>query len=175
MQIEGFFLSGAIDTLINHFNPKDEDLVKHLLQSPLFDSEMEPALQVGFSAYLRKDHISSIYVLIPQIETAIRKLAKLVQAPIYRAGRYGDMLLRNLDDLLRDEIIKANLGSQIVFYLRILLTDQRGWNLRNIISHGLVPSTMLNRRQADRVVHVLLLISGIRKKEDKKGCLTFGK
>ncbi len=164
MEIEKFFLSGAIETVVDHFTPSHEDLVEHLFQSPVFDSEMQPALEAGLSAYLRHDYISSIYVLIPQIEAAIRHLAKLVNIPLYRRGRHGDLLLRNLNDLLRDEFISRILGSRMSSYLLLLLTDQRGWNLRNVVSHGLVPSTMLGRLQADRVLHALLLISIIRKK-----------
>lgn len=166
MQIEKFFLSGAIDAVLDHYDLGHEDLVNHLLQSPVFNSEMRPALEAGLSAYLREDYISSVSVLIPQIEAAIRHLANLVGLPLYRRGRHGDLLLRNLDDLMRDEVISQILGTRMSSYLLLLLTDQRGWNLRNIVCHGLVPSTMLGRLQADRVLHALLLISIVRKSVD---------
>ncbi|MGB0789569.1 MAG: DUF4209 domain-containing protein, partial [Marinirhabdus sp.] len=38
--------------------------------------------------------------------------------------------LKTFDDILRDEIVKQVLGEDIQIYLRVLFTDQRGWNLR---------------------------------------------
>ncbi len=166
MQIDQFFLAGAIDTVADHFNLAHTDLVVHLLRSPVFISEMRPALEVGLSAYFKEDYISSICVLIPQIEASVRHLAKLVGLPLFRRGRHGDLLLRNLDDLMRDKMISQIMGTRMISYLLLLLTDQRGWNLRNIVSHGLVPPTMLGRLQADRVIHALLLLSIIRKNDD---------
>jgi hypothetical protein len=166
MQIEAFFLAGAIDAVVAHFSPHRDDLAAFLSRSPVFNEEMEPALKAGLSAYLGGDYLSSVCVLIPQIEVAVRNLAKLVGVPLFRPGRHGDLLLRNLDDLLRDEIITTIMGARMSSYLQLLLVDQRGWNLRNIVCHGLVPSSALGRGEADRVLHALLLISFIQKKDD---------
>ena len=159
LQIEAFFLRGVIDSVFSHFRPQADDLVQYLSRSPIFETEMKPALHAGLSTYLDEDHISSICVLIPQIEATIRSLAKLIGAPLYRVGRHGGLVLRTLDNLLRDEAISETLDSRVASYFRILLTDQRGWNLRNNVCHGLVPPNMLGRGQADRVLHVLLLLS----------------
>lgn len=159
LQIEAFFLRGIIDSVFSHYRPQADDLVQFLSRSPVFEAEMKPALHVGLSTYLDGDHISSICVLIPQVEAAIRSLAKLIGAPLYRVGRHGGLVLRTLDDLLRDEAISGTLGSRVASYYLILLTDKRGWNLRNNVCHGLVPPNVLGRGQANRVLHVLLLLS----------------
>lgn len=166
MQIEAYFLAGAIDAVVAHFSPQRDDVAAFLSRSPVFNDDMEPALEAGLEAYLRGDYLSSVCVLIPQIEVAVRNLAKLVGVPLFRPGRHGDLLLRNLDELLRDDIITTIMGARMNSYLQLLLVDQRGWNLRNIVCHGLVPSSALGRGEADRVLHALLLISFIQKKDD---------
>lgn len=166
LQIEAHFLRGVIDKVHDHYETQVDDLVEYLSRCPVFDEEMKPTLQVGLSAYFNDDHISSISVLIPQIEASIRSLARLVGAPVYKVSRQGGLLLRNLDDLLRDSAITDTLGSRLVSYLLILLTDQRGWNLRNIVCHGLVPPRRFGRSQADRVLHILLVLSMIEEKND---------
>jgi len=51
-------------------------------------------------------------------------------------------------------------------YLRILLTDARGWNVRNEVSHGLASFEMMSLAVADRVVHALLLLALVRDDAD---------
>jgi hypothetical protein len=47
-------------------------------------------------------------------------------------------------------------------FLRTLLCDQRGWNVRNNVCHGLWPSEAFNFLVADRVFQVLMLLSMLR-------------
>jgi hypothetical protein len=54
-----------------------------------------------------------------------------------------------------------------VTYLRMLLTDPRGWNIRNTICHGLAPSSSVNMAVADRIVHAALLLSLLREERSE--------
>ncbi|MBS3788831.1 DUF4209 domain-containing protein [Candidatus Bipolaricaulota bacterium] len=57
-------------------------------------------------------------------------------------------------------------GEDMVLYLKMLLTDPRGLNLRNKVCHGLGNTANLcNYQVADRIVHVLLCLSLIRFEE----------
>jgi hypothetical protein len=38
------------------------------------------------------------------------------------------------------ETVKQCFGDNLSFYFRILLTDQRGWNMRNNVCHGISPA-----------------------------------
>lgn len=49
-----------------------------------------------------------------------------------------------------------------MLYLLTFLADPRGYNLRNRLSHGLMRHEQFRRQNADRVIHVLLLLSLIR-------------
>jgi hypothetical protein len=64
--------------------------------------------------------------------------------------------------ILADESVTKVLGETTTRYLRAILTDQRGWNVRNRLSHGLYNSRFFARHSADRVVHILMLLSLIR-------------
>ena len=50
-------------------------------------------------------------------------------------------------------------SEDIAFYLRVLFTDQRGLNLRNDISHGLLPFDKCSMENADLVLHVFLIFA----------------
>jgi len=80
----------------------------------------------------------------------------------YKPGCNGAIMLKNFEDLLRDERAEASLREDGVHYLRVLFTDQRGWNLRNNIAHGLTLPQSFDRTMADRVFHALLLFGLLR-------------
>jgi len=64
--------------------------------------------------------------------------------------------------LLRDENIEKCFDTNVSFYFRTLLTDQRGWNLRNDVCHGICPTTVFDSASADRVMHVILCLALVR-------------
>jgi hypothetical protein len=55
--------------------------------------------------------------------------------------------------------VQLALGVNIVAYFRVLLSDGRGWNVRNNVCHGLAPVSMLTMVVADRVLHALLVLA----------------
>ena len=74
-----------------------------------------------------------------------------------RKNRQGGLQLRTFDDLLRDKRVEDCFGTDSSFYFRVLLTDQRGWNMRNDVCHGISPVGVFNYSTADRIMHVVLL------------------
>ncbi len=50
----------------------------------------------------------------------------------------------------------------MALYLRIVLTDQRGWNLRNDVCHGLSPANQLNGAVARRVMMIVFFLIAFR-------------
>ena len=53
-------------------------------------------------------------------------------------------------------------------YLKILFTDNRGWNLRNDVCHGMIEPELFTKQSADRVLHALLSLGLVRYKEEQK-------
>ena len=141
-------------------------LLEHLMGSPLFSESRRKVLENGLDAYARGDSIAAIHVLVPQIEEGIRQLAILLKAPLYAQRRGGGFHARLLDEFLRDSTIGATLTEHVTTYFRALLTDPRGWNIRNDIAHGRAPESMMQMPIADRVVHALLVLALIRLREE---------
>ena len=61
--------------------------------------------------------------------------------------------------------LKAVLGEDTILYFQTFLNDPRGQNLRNRVSHGLTEKRYLNKPLADRLLHILLSLSLVRKQE----------
>jgi hypothetical protein len=165
MSFESYFLRGVFDEFFNHINNDIEKIVKHCSKSPVYDEDAIQFLKEGLKKYIEKDHFACIHIFIPLIEKCLRNLLKINGSPIYKPGRHGGLFLRNLGEILNDNIIKLALGDDIIFYLKVLLIDQRGWNLRNDISHGILEHEDFRIEIADRLFHVLLLLSLIWLKE----------
>ena len=106
-------------------------------------------------------------MLIPQLEAAIRRLIELSNGAVLKKNRQGGLQLKIFDELLRDEIVENCFGQDTTLYFRVLYTDQRGWNLRNDVCHGISPANTFTDTMADRVFHSLLCIAQV-KEESKK-------
>jgi len=168
MQISSFFLRETLNALIKKFNLSTDEIVNYLYESPIFEERRKEFFIQGIDAFLNGDCLVSLHILIPQIEALIRNLAEKVGVSILKPSRSGGFFYRTLDELLREESIIKVLDEDMCLYLRVLLTDPRGWNLRNDVTHGISKPKGFNQITADRIFHVLLCLALIKEQEDKK-------
>lgn len=165
MRISSVFLREVMSSLSTKFAHALEQLVDYIFQAPIFDERRKEIIRAGIRAYLGGDYLVAIHLLIPQIEDAIRNLLEMSGASVLKASRRGGLDLKLLDELLRDPVIDEVFGEDIALYFRVLLTDPRGWNLRNDVCHGLLPIEAFQAYVADRVIHVLLCLAQVRRAE----------
>ncbi len=140
-------------------------IMNYLLDSPIIANDRFEIIKRGLKAFFEGDYLVSIHLLIPQIEEAIRNILEMSGGKVLRS-KAGAFQLRTFDDVLRDAIITNALGEDMSHYFRILFTDQRGWNLRNDVCHGLVNINAFNSQNTDRVVHALLCLGLVRAQEE---------
>jgi hypothetical protein len=161
-------LSGVLDAIREKYQPTPEYLLNYLEKSPLFDEQSRPLLDAGLKAYFNNDMTSAIHILIPRIEAVVRNIPRLLGVSDMKKHRSGGFVLKNLDDMLRDDVVRRCLGEKYADYLSILLCDQRGWNLRNNVCHGIQAASTFNRVVADRIIHALLVLGMVRKNESEQ-------
>ncbi len=139
-----------------------ETLMDFLFGCHLFREGRRPLLEEGVRAYAEGNSSVAIHILLPQIEQIVRHAAQAVGAHIYAQRRGGGFHSRTLDDLLRDPAIANALTDDVAQYFQVLLTDSRGWNIRNRVCHGLAPVSLFRVDVADRIVHALLVLALLR-------------
>ena len=148
-----------------------DTLSEHLFKSPVFLAEHHKIIKNGLTAFFDENYIVSCSLLIPQIESAIRCLISAYGGQIYQpagSNKEKGFELRPLGALIRDKIFTKVFSSHnknVPYYFQVLLTDNRGWNLRNMICHGHFPSTNFNRNVAGCIIHALLILSLIKNKQ----------
>lgn len=151
-----------VEKFISTHKPTTASLVEALYESPLFDEGNRKTITAGLDAYLRNDHIVACYLLTPQLERVLRNLMKLLGRNIYKPRRAGGLQLKDLHEILKDKRVLEEITPRVAKYLEVLLLDQRGWNLRHEICHGMAADDHLNAGKADRIFHALVLLGHMR-------------
>jgi hypothetical protein len=169
MQFEIPWLRAALVRMRERLKPSAAQLRDHLLKSPVFATEKGPILERGIAAYLDGEAIVAAPVLIPQVEDALRNLLRLAGGSTYKQHRLGGLMLKIFDDLLREEAVVKTLGDNVAHYFRVLFTDQRGWNIRNDVCHGITAVAAFSPQLTDRILHALLVLALLRAQAEADG------
>lgn len=120
-------------------------------------------LEAGLSAWLADDHIAAVHILVPQVESAFRNLARRLGRPTTEPHRYMKRArsAKTFGALLSDAETVAALGpngQDLELHMRALFTDPRGHNLRNELSHGLLAAGNITAKTSLLVIHAILLL-----------------
>jgi hypothetical protein len=160
--MQSITLKFLIDEMINKFGLNSDDILNTLKDCPAIDDNRMKIIERGLDAYFAADFVVAIHLIVPQIEEAVRNVVEYAGGNVLKESRGGGFHLRTFDDILRDDIISESLDSELVNYFKILFTDQRGWNLRNNVCHGMKNTEEFNAQTADRLIHALLCLSLIK-------------
>src|SRR5690606_33705234 len=164
LSFQAIFVRRTFFKITNEKILKVKDFMEFIQNSPVFEESRLPIIERGVQAYYDNDLIVAIHVLIPQIEEAFRNLIELSKGVVLKRNRGGGFQLKTFDDILRDEIVEQVLGEDIQTYLRVLFTDQRGWNIRNDVCHGMSDISSFSYQSIERILHVLIILGSIVKK-----------
>ena len=168
MRISSFFLRETLNALMSKFKLSASEIANYLYESPIFDEGRKEFFVRGIDAFLNGDFLVSLHLLIPQLEALVRNLAEKIGIPILKPSGSGGFYYRTLDKLLKEDGIIEVLGEDMCLYLRVLLTDPCGWNLRNDVAHGISRPERFNQITADRTFHALLCLALVKEKEAKE-------
>ena len=163
LQFEAAFLRHLIKELVARHKVTSDMLIAEISKSPLIENGRRATWTRAFEASLAGDHVAAVHLFLPQIEHAVRLLAVGTGGSAYKPNRrYGGIQLKTLGDLLIDKGVLRVLGNKATTYLKVVLTDPRGWNLRNDLLHGITNPDQLGPWATDRLLHVALLLGSVR-------------
>lgn len=122
-----------------------------------------PILRKGLERYTAADYVSCVHVLVPEIERGVRTIAENVGIPANRAIPGRGFEDRTFGAVLADPEFRKKVDEDVAWYLRVLLTEKAGWNLRNRVAHGLIGHEEMGVKIADRLLHALFLVAFVSK------------
>ena len=156
-------LTSLFDHLQQRKGLNAQTMVDYVAETGLFDEDNLSLIQTGLQRHFDGDFVSALHILVPQFEDALRTLfergGKGVIKP--RSGQAG-WEVETFGAFLNQEFVKSTLPAELRVYIRLVMTEQTGWNLRNRVAHGLIRPQDCNIVTAITVVHLLLLLTLFR-------------
>jgi hypothetical protein len=152
--------------VIEKYNIDAEEIVAIFYKSIAFKDQKREIIKRGIHAFIEKDFLVAIHLLVPQIESVIHNLVKLNGGDIYEENRFGGLQLKFFERLLSDNGVSKCFNEDTISYFKIMLTDQRGFNIRNDVCHGIMPQERFDWLCAVRIIHILLCLSQAKALQD---------
>lgn len=166
LQLNSIFLQMGISKLkeVGLLNPTL--IINELIQqSPLFEKNRIEIIKTALELFVSEDYCACCHLLVPQIENAICNLVEASGEAILKPQKKDfnkGFQLKTLDELLHSKSVNDILTPDGALYLRLVLTDQRALNIRNLLCHGLASPSYFGEAAANRLFHVLVMLALVR-------------
>lgn len=164
LHFQAVFLRIAFEKVRELYTP--EQFAETLFLSPVFRPEDKDYIAKLLKSFWDRDYLTTSCLSIPLIEDAVRNLYRINNQTYIRQNDDGGYDVLSLDKLLSRGLIKGifqTMGENVEYYLRVLLTERVGWNLRNNFAHGINKKLFESEDVASRLIHVLICLSLVRK------------
>lgn len=164
LNLDAHFLGIAINRMLVTKALTANKVMEYLIEPSLvFDEDRYEIINHAVQFFIDAKYELFNHLIVPQIETAICNLVERSGAAVIKPQKNGKgFQLRLLDDLLREKAVSDAFTNDGAYYLRLVLTDQRALNIRNILCHGLLPPSYLASGAACRLLHVLAMLGTLR-------------
>jgi len=115
-----------------------EENLRFLVEENIFvPSNHKEAFLKGIVAGFDLDLITSMHLLMPQVECSIRCLAEECGAVVYKTDKQGVEECLSLSSILELPEVVECLDETFLFNLRLFFTSVYGFGMRNEVCHGL--------------------------------------
>ena len=122
-----------------------EETLQFLVEKNVFvPTDRKASFLRGLVAGFNGDLITSMSILMPQVENAIRVLAEECGAVVYKTNEDGTEECLSLESILRLPEFTDCIDEALLDNMRLFYTSKYGFGMRNTISHGLDSDGELN-------------------------------
>lgn len=169
MNLKFYFLGMAIQNMLDcDAISVDKIMDKIIKPCPIFEEDRYDIIRDALQCFMDKKYVLFSHLLIPQLENAICNLVEMSGMSVLKFSKKGKgYQLKTLDDLLRTQPVVDAFTEDGAYYLRLVLTNQLGLNLRNLMCHGIASPQYFGYSAAVRLLHVLFMIGAIKEKDNK--------
>lgn len=132
-------LSPVQTYLYNSFYISERDCLDICIDNFFVPEGYERVVAKGLYFGFMGDFVSSIHILIPQMENCLRNLLQQLGVETSSLNNYGTQERTLLNSILEKPELKEFLGENAFCDLKILLVEKQYANLRNKVAHGFLP------------------------------------
>ncbi len=169
-QLNYLFLKKLLDLLIEQGLTQNH-LIAEIAKAPIIKAERLPLISFALERYFSGDDISFIHIAVFQIEGILRDVLKILGLPTSKIVRERGFQERTLNDILEEPAICEALGRRVYPLVRFVLADQRGYNIRNYVAHGLFPFDAFNDYISILLLLIILRFCGYELKGEANGAV----
>lgn len=170
MNLKFHFLSMAIQNMLDCGTiTVDKIMNNKIIPCPIFEEDRYGIIREALQCFVDGKYVLFSHLIIPQLENAICNLVELSGMSVLKYSKKGKgFQLKTLDDLLRLQPVVDAFTENGAYYLRLVLTNQLGLNLRNLMCHGIVPPQYFGYSAAGRLLHVLFMLGAVRERNSQQ-------
>jgi hypothetical protein len=158
IQEEDQHKSTSVQELEDNKRILPEHFVKFLSDKGL-EGDLQKLISHGIERHFAKDYVSSIHILIPQVEATLRDLLSSKGFKPLQIKEKDNVMDLELGKMLTKEDTKRLLKEDFRKYLYVKFADQKGMNLRNGVSHRLLPYAEFEHANSLATILAILLIT----------------
>lgn len=144
--------------IFKHHKITIKELDKILIDSIVVDESDKAILKIGINNFLEKNYVLFLLISVPRIENILRNILENRNISILGKSKNEGFDFKTLGELLNEDFYKNTFSDDMIFFIKIILNDNFGLNLRNKISHGFIEEEDLNEQTASLVFVVLLFL-----------------
>lgn len=124
-------------------------------------------IEQGIRHFYNEDYISALHILVPKFESCFRAF--------FECGGYETTSIKskttqheqNFNDFLRNEFVVSNIEEDFLFFIKYVMVEDTGYNLRNNIAHGLANLDTFNSVMTHVVVYLFFMLTNYNWNIDK--------
>ncbi len=168
----GFVSVVFLDTLFERLRTEkclnSESLLEYLTEWRYINLENLTLLKTGLDRYFADDFVSAIHILVPQYEDVLRTFLEKAASDtgigaaertvIKSRRRVRGWQYETFGDLLQRDFTRTKFPDDVRDYIRIVMAEQNGLNLRNKVAHGLILPSDCTASTVNIVLHLFLLL-----------------
>ena len=156
------FLDPIFNLLLSNNRGFTKELSNTIKNSECVDATRIKTIEHAIELYQSKDYISSMHIIVFQIEAILRIILQSIEGGTFNY-RSKSMTELTLGTIISKLLEKKTISVDLLRYLEVNLTDQRGKNLRNDIAHGNRNFKEFNKYDNQLLIYLLMKVSSIKK------------
>lgn len=116
-------------------------------------------LQQGVARYLERDYVSSLHILVPQLENLLLFICELadVETTVIERGKTITKKMTLSDRELQGEKMIELFGKDYTFFLRYVFYSPLGLSLRHKVAHGTIQNIECNISNCNLVLLAIFI------------------
>jgi len=145
--------------MVNNYRLTSTSIMNHISKWSLLKSTRKTIIARGIDRFFQNDYISSINILVPQIEYQLRYMFELMGYSTTNTLDGRSQEEQTFSSFLKDKFVIETLGIDVVKYFEIMFVSKIGFNIRNSVAHGFYGENNFSKELNIIVIYSLIILT----------------